>query len=268
MLKCYFGHPKSASTFFGKIMLRFGVELGLKHFYKQITLPGSIDQINSNNFDLIISQNSSYSKVSSINQNFKAFHIIRDPRDICVSAYFSYLKTHDTSNWPQLEELRKELQKKDKTEGLKDVIDFNFQFLNNMETWCFEDERILELKFEEYLDNPKKIIFEIMEFLDLVQEKTSPLNFFILNYNRVVFKLFRSTAISIPLKRLSKSRVEKIISQLSFKKLSKNRMKGEENTDSHYRKGVEGDWKNHFKEEHIEYFNSKHPNLLAKLNYN
>jgi len=89
----------------------------------------------------------------------------------------------------------------------------------------------------------------------------------LISYNRIVFKIFRSTFLSVGMNKLSKSRIDKIASQLSFKKLAKNRNAGEENTNSHYRKGVKGDWKNHFQKEHIEYFNSKHPNLLSKLNY-
>ncbi len=264
---CYFGHPKSASTYFGKIMLRFGVELGFKHFYKQITLPGSLEKINSNYFDLVISQNSSYSKVNSIKHDFKAFHLIRDPRDICVSAYFSYLKTHDIDNWTELADLRKTLSKKSIDEGLYDVIDFNHQFFEHMGTWDFGDERILELRFENYILNPSKTIFNIMMFFDLVKERSTLLDEIVIFYNRLVFKLFRSSTLAIRIKKLSKSRIEKIIEELSFKNITKDREIGEENVNSHYRKGIQGDWKKFLKEEHLSYFRSKHPDLLSKLNY-
>jgi len=264
---CYFGHPKSASTYFGKIMLRFGVELGYKHFYRQITLPGSIEKINENHFDLLISQNSSYSMVSSIEHDFQAFHLIRDPRDICVSAYFSYLKTHNIDNWPELAALRETISKKPMDEGLYDVIDFNHQFFRHMETWNFSDNRILELRFEDYILNPSKTIFSIMNFFDLVQEKSTLLSQIIIFYNRLIFKLFRSTALSIRLQRLSRDRIEKIIEELSFKNITKDREVGEENVDSHYRKGIQGDWKKFLKEEHLSYFQSKHPDLLTKLSY-
>ena len=53
----------------------------------------------------------------------------------------------------------------------------------------------------------------------------------------------------------------------SFKKLSGGRKTGEENTNSHYRNGKRGDWKNHFTEKHKTVFKEKYGDLLIKLGY-
>ena len=42
---------------------------------------------------------------------------------------------------------------------------------------------------------------------------------------------------------------------------------GQENTRSHYRKGVAGDWANHFTPDHCEYFKKHYNEVLLKLGY-
>jgi len=53
----------------------------------------------------------------------------------------------------------------------------------------------------------------------------------------------------------------------SFNKLSGGRKAGEEQRDSHFRKGVAGDWTNHFDEQALRRFNAKAGDLLAELGY-
>jgi hypothetical protein len=48
----------------------------------------------------------------------RGFHVIRDPRDMAVSAYFSHLYSHPTADWPELIKHRKILQSLSKREGL------------------------------------------------------------------------------------------------------------------------------------------------------
>ena len=44
-------------------------------------------------------------------------------------------------------------------------------------------------------------------------------------------------------------------------------MRGIEDACSHYRKGVAGDWANHFKPQHKEYFKKNYNDVLLKLGY-
>ena len=52
-----------------------------------------------------------------------------------------------------------------------------------------------------------------------------------------------------------------------FEKYAKGRSKGQEDTGSHYRRGVGGDWVNHFEPEHVARFKERHGDLLLKLGY-
>ena len=51
-----------------------------------------------------------------------------------------------------------------------------------------------------------------------------------------------------------------------FSEMARGRAQGIEDASSHYRKGVSGDWANHLKPQHKEYFRRRFP-ILLKLGY-
>ena len=52
-----------------------------------------------------------------------------------------------------------------------------------------------------------------------------------------------------------------------FTKRAGGRDRGEENVEHHFRKGVPGDWKNHFADEHVREFNRRYGELLEITGY-
>jgi hypothetical protein len=61
--------------------------------------------------------------------------------------------------------------------------------------------------------------------------------------------------------------LERAVSSASFERLSKGRERGQEDTSSFYRKGVAGDWKNHFTERDKEIYKEEAGKLLIELGY-
>jgi Sulfotransferase family len=61
--------------------------------------------------------------------------------------------------------------------------------------------------------------------------------------------------------------VEHCVSSASFEKLSRGRERGQEDPSSFYRKGVSGDWKNHFTDEDKRIFKEEAGELLMQLGY-
>lgn len=198
--------------------------------------------------------------------DFRGVHLIRDPRDVIVSGYYSHLKTHPTNKWNELAEFRKKLASVDLYEGLFLEMDFVAPHLNDMFLWNYNNPNILELRFEEITTNPDWAA--TFEFLGLWSESDSgsELKYELLKTlnklnNRNLFpSQFQN--LKIPIHRLLK-----LPEQNSFKKLSGGRSKGDSNEDSHYRKGVSGEWKEVFSEEHKNYFKKQFPGLLEKLRY-
>jgi hypothetical protein len=61
--------------------------------------------------------------------------------------------------------------------------------------------------------------------------------------------------------------VERCVLSASFERLSKGRERGQEDPSSFYRKGIAGDWKNHFTEEDKRVFKEEAGELLIRLGY-
>ena len=74
-------------------------------------------------------------------------------------------------------------------------------------------------------------------------------------------KLFEHLDILIP-----ESDLRKLLKRYSFEALS-GRKRGEVDHKSHYRKGVVGDWRNHFSELHRKAFKESTGTLLVDLGY-
>ena len=54
--------------------------------------------------------------------------------------------------------------------------------------------------------------------------------------------------------RLNEETLNMVIENVKFKPMSGGRQSGEENQNSHQRKGISGDWRNHFTKKHIQIF--------------
>ena len=67
--------------------------------------------------------------------------------------------------------------------------------------------------------------------------------------------------------KLPAERMLGIVWERDFKRLSGGRKVGQQDVKSHYRKGVPGDWKNHFKPEHVAHFKRHYNDLLLKYGY-
>lgn len=272
-LYAYFGHHKCASTYSVAMSYEACNALGLKPLERKIAFESSLEEI----FPLkkstfLISQSSTYEKVKELNGHFKGFHIIRDPRDICVSGYFSHIKTHFVEGWPQLAEYRKELKTLSKEDGLLREFEYSDFWLQQIELWNYDDPHIIEVKMEDLTENPYKEWKRIFDFLGLIDAKNYKSSSMVYDLNTKINRGIKYWNYPESL-RLNKSGFRmsslEFLTQekYSFKKLSGGRKQGQENTDSHYRKGKRGDWRNHFSERHKSVFKHKYGELLIKLGY-
>lgn len=275
-LYAYFGHHKCASTYAINICYEVCNLLGFKPIEKKIAFEENPENfLHFNKSSFLISQTSTQEKVAALGQDFRGFHVIRDPRDICVSGYFSHLKTHFVEGWPQLAEYRKELQKLDFHEGLLREFEYSDFWLQHISDWDYNHPNIIDVKMEDLTEKPYERWLEIFEFMGLIdpseKEYASQPSFAYkikgkinraLKYQNIPESL-RMNRTGLKLESVRYLTEEKY----SFKKLSGGRKSGEENTNSHYRKGKRGDWKNHFSDTHKQIFKEKYGDLLIKLGY-
>ncbi|WP_436516315.1 sulfotransferase domain-containing protein [Ekhidna sp. To15] len=226
----------------------------------------------SKQIDTLIVTNSSIAYLEQIDFN-RAFHVIRDPRDIVVSSYFSHLVSHKTDIWKDLLSHREQLKNLSKEEGLIfEIEDCRKQQFIDMANWNYNQPQILELKFEDFfadLDNQWRIILEHLGYN--VKDGEAPLiRKLISHYNRLVLKLnekFHTKAYSLYFDNfIFNSQVDQILKRKNYFERG-GRKAGSEDISHHYRKGISGDWKNHFSEPIKECFKSNWGELLINLGY-
>lgn len=250
----FYGHHKGGTVWCSKILIEACRRLGLRGDYIHAPNQFKFDlqkHVEQNKLDYVCYANADAQYVQDVNH--RGFHVIRDPRDTVVSGYFSHRNSHPTIGWPELTVHRDVLQGLSQEEGLIAEIDFSATLptngirLNHFEalvSWPYQDQRILEIRFEDLTQQPQTHFERIFSFMGLLSDesKTAP-------------------------GTLKPSELAAILDELKFEKLSKGRQPGEENVASHYRKGQAGDWKNHFTPKVKDAFKARHSPLLVRLGY-
>lgn len=165
----------------------------------------------------------------------RGFHIVRDPRDIVVSAYYSHLYSHP--KYGNLARHRDGLRSVPKDEGLLLEMESRERQFARMLSWDYDRDDVLELHMEDVTSDPQRALPEILAFLELGYDQG-----------------------------LDADTVAALVQSSDFSAIA-GRPRGVEDVTSHFRKGVAGDWMEHFTEDHIAYFKAHYNDLLLKLGY-
>ncbi len=236
-LMAFFGHHKCATTWINIIIHQASQRLGLKfvNVHTAEMFDGHLDRfVDKRGIDFLAYTNAEIAYVKDLD-NFIGFHVIRDPRDIVVSAYFSHLHSHALYDWD------------------------------------YEQPDIMEIRMEDLILSPSETIISAFSHLGLVDENPGLMSlatfYGIGPLNRIYTKLGVDLFPHRTLGRIPLQSLSRIIHDQRFSRKAKGRKPGEENARSHYRKGISGDWINHFQPEHCEYFKKKYNDLLLKLGY-
>lgn len=150
-------------------------------------------------------------------ENFRAFFVPRDPRDVVVSWYFSVKLSHKVMGL--IGDVREKLQVLSEEEGLNYVIEFVesrglFAALRSWQQGVAGDSRLRIFRYEELTDENQFTTWK---------------------------QLLAHCDIAMPDETL-----RAVLKEYSFSALTKGRERGAEDVKAHLRKGVHGDWKNHF----------------------
>ena len=273
----FFGHHKAATSWIIKVLSDLAY---LNHFrFKVINTAAELDpsliaRLLSGRTPFLVFRNSDRAYLDKLGP-FRGFHIIRDPRDIIVSSYFSHLKTHPTTNWPELAEHQASLKALPFDEGL--IADMKFcaklptagfavRPFQCLRDWDYDNPSILELRYEEIFQCPYETFLEVFRFLEVLDPAELGFKSLVNHITRIVRSRLplvgQRTAPSIPTWNLLTALYEN-----RFTKMAGGRSRGDENKDSHYRKGVAGDWKNYFNEAHKDFFKRQFGDLVVQLGY-
>lgn len=282
-LCAFFGHHKCATGWTGGTLRELALHMGRKYrvvnqthdFADSESLGGFVRK---EGIEVLTYANANIIHARTLPEH-RGFHVVRDPRDVLVSAYFSHKKTHGTANWPELIEHRERLQSLSKFDGLMAEMEFSAPFFEDMRTWDYHQENVLELRMEDVTASPVEFFLQIASFLGILRQ--ADFSGVGLAAHRLLTKSNRMNhrgrrfmpghlpmipVLKQPIDKIAQSVVKKIASGRTFEKLT-GRSRGQENRNTHLRKGVPGDWVNHFEPEHLVAFKDRYNDLVLDLGY-
>lgn len=282
-LRAFFGHHKCATGWIGGTIREIALHMGLQFCIvnRSVDFEGARslgDFIDEQGVEILSYANADIEHAQSL-PLYRGFHVVRDPRDVLVSAYFSHKNTHDTRGWPELRAHRNELQSLSKAEGLMAEMDFSAPFFEDMYTWDYSQDHVLEVKMENLTADPIPYFVRIADFLNLLAPQDSPrlvdlARRVMAKSNRLNHRGRRFMPGELPLfpvprrsmRSISRDLLLDIVEARSFENLT-GRNPGEEDRQTHLRKGVPGDWRNHLTPQHTSEFKDRYNDLLLKLGY-
>ncbi|MBI5944981.1 MAG: sulfotransferase domain-containing protein [Chloroflexi bacterium] len=162
---------------------------------------------------------------------YKCFFVIRDLRDTMVSLYFSEKISH-TLVHEGMKNFRDTLNHTSEEDGLIYLIKDRVQLAKIQTSWL-GDINVLRFKYEELIKDPFSEFEKMINFCEI---------------------------------NVGHEKLHDIISGNQFESAS-GRKRGEEDVTSHYRKGIVGDWKNHFTDRVKEEFKKKYGQVLIDTGY-
>lgn len=153
-------HHKCASTWLLKYLSEFS-NLNNKALH-QTHYSNSFP---TDKFDIVGLTNASYNFIAD--KCVDGIHLIRNPLDIVVSAYYSHLRTHPLNGWPELSKQRSVLSNVNRYDGLFITLSFleRDDFYNGavgplhaIRHWNFDDQRFHTLRIEDVVTDPGMIL--------------------------------------------------------------------------------------------------------------
>lgn len=199
-------------------------------------------------------------------------HLIRDPRDVIVSGYFSHKNSHPTDGWPELIEHRQRLNSIDQEAGLLAEIEFSGSTIDLMNTRDYTQDSVLELRYEDVIRDPYLWLLRAGLHWGMVEDRDltagDDIRSLINRFCSLVRRLSRNrlrwqwTLPTVPAPKYLE-----IAYRHRFERITQGRKRGQEDTASHYRKGVAGDWKAHFTPKVNSHFEERFPALVENLGY-
>ncbi len=172
----------------------------------------------------------------AIPENHRRFVVVRDLRDTLISLLFSVLYSHnpEDSKPQDIEEFRSRF-------SIEDTEDAMLHLMNNLlkkcaaiqQSWFEAGEP--HIKYRDLLDNDVALLTDLFT---------------------------RQIPLGIP-----RERIEQVILENRFEKLSGGRSRGDEDVLAHERKGIAGDWRNYFTPRISREFHRMYGDLLIMTGF-
>lgn len=163
------------------------------------------------------------------------------------------------------------LQECDQETGLFYEIDFRKEQFDEMRSWKdYHGDNMIQVRMEDVTSRTYQSILSVVGFLGLLSQErygfSKRLEFLFAKVLREI-----EVRLGVPLPRilytLPSGRILGIVWNNEFEKKAGGRKIGVENKDSHYRKGVHGDWKNYLTRDHITLIQQQYNDVILQYGY-
>ena len=221
-------HHKTGTYWLSNILKQICSENNLTYYMgKQENLP--------ENCDVFFSQHSEFI-LEKIAVPYRGVHLIRDPRDVIISACFYHMKS--TEKWLHVKrKIYDDMTYQEKLNNLPtleekimcELLRSEKKLVSQMQLWNYQNPLFIEIKYEDLIRDFKLVLFKkIFKFLGFPKELIP----------RILEICYENSLFS--------GRVKKI---------------------THIRPGQAGEWKKYFSAGHKEKFLELFGNLLIDLGY-
>jgi hypothetical protein len=240
-LLAHFPHHKSGTKWFRAILTEIAAREGRVFqycFQRKLRKNTEIWMFDSNHNDYAYGRTAPVLNLGQL-PPFHGSHMIRDPRDIIVSAYFYHSWASERWAVQPQERLggktyRKVLQVVGKNKGLLfEMRNHSRAVINTMRSWDYTDPRIFEMRYEDFIQQPERWFPRWIAACGF---------------------------------RLPANEVMGIVESLSFESKAKRAL-GDERRKQHMRRGLPGDWKNHLTPQHLREFDRLFGDVIEQLGY-
>jgi hypothetical protein len=172
-------------------------------------------------------------------KGFKVILLIRDPRDQVVSRMFHVKRSQKHTWYQRFQDLSNDEALMLSIEGREDLPAIN-TLTQITSSWINSEWPILCVRYEDLLADPVKQFGKVLLYLGIEDQSLA----------KTIVKRNRFERLSVGRRFWRQARKP-----------------GQEDRSSHYRKGTIGDWKNHFKDMHVQRLKEVAGKQLIELGY-
>jgi hypothetical protein len=214
----------------------FGVlrEIALPHALR-VTEYDAVEPIDSATDIALFQHTHAFARASMSGRQMRGSHMVRDPRDLVVSAYFYHLRTNESWVHVPMAEFdgatyQERLQSFDKHDGLLfEMGRLAGSVFRDMAVWDYGQPDFFELKYEDLLASEGERFGELFRsygFTDAAADRAT------------------ATALELGVRARSRS-----------------------GGDTHIRSGQPGEWREHFSADHVDRIKALAGDLILDLGY-
>lgn len=268
MLRALLCHHRSGSTWLSGLLEEVCEHTG--HRFAQVfdadMVGGDVSSfVQRESVEVLVYMNADGAQLRGISE-LRGVHVVRDPRDVLVSSYFSHRYSHPAEYWQGLLEHRAELESLSEHEGLLAELQCRRQQFRQMQEWDYEQEGVLELRFEALVEQPLAGLSQALDHLELLDSVSDSLAVQSTGLRaRGLAALARMRGKGTGRGRIDSAGLAAVIARHSFESLSGGRPRGETDPMHHYRSGTPGEWRDRLDSAHLEELRRLFPELIERF---